>query len=536
MTVRLRLAFAALFALLCGGWVAPALADPTDISAAARGVVRVVIVQNDGSNVSLIGHGSGFAVAPNLVVTNAHVVEELRNDDTLMVGVVPPEGKSGVVAHLIAFSPGNDLALLRLDGKATVPFVTLNPAPVEDGSEVYAVGYPGNVDMAQGLSLSDLVDPQAPVKTRGMVSAGRSSRSFDTLLHTAPIGAGNSGGPLLDSCGRVVGVNSFGTVSQNGTDSSFFFAISMRELGSFLRQSQVTAHVSSQPCRSIADFDRAEGERSAGDAARATAAAQAKAQADQHTADLARREAEIDILAERDNGLALAALLLVATLAAGGSALLFEQRDQRRKSRIAAALAAALLLGSLVAWFSRPSLAQIDERADNALAEATKGKASASATGSGPAGSESAAASANAEPAGTGAMRCIFQPDRSRVTVSEITDVPLDFEAGGCVNKRTQYSLGSSGWSRVLVPRQDLSVSLNTYDPATRTYKVEHFLLGLAAMDKLRATRDRFTAPQCGAGEAAARKLDQNEAALRQLLPPEPNERLTYHCDAAAKP
>jgi S1-C subfamily serine protease len=52
----------------------PALADPADIAAASRSVVRVVIIQNDGSNAQLITHGSGFVVAPDLVVTNAHVV------------------------------------------------------------------------------------------------------------------------------------------------------------------------------------------------------------------------------------------------------------------------------------------------------------------------------------------------------------------------------------------------------------------------------------------------------------------------------
>jgi hypothetical protein len=56
-------------------------------------------------------------------------------------------------------------------------------------------------------------------------------------LHTAPIGAGNSGGPLFDLCGRA-GRQQFRTVSDNSTDLAFYFAISMRELAAFLRQAR----------------------------------------------------------------------------------------------------------------------------------------------------------------------------------------------------------------------------------------------------------------------------------------------------------
>ena len=63
-------------------------ADPADIGAAARGVVRVVLVDFDGTNARLIGHGTGFAVSENQIVTNAHVVEMVENDPLLVIGVV----------------------------------------------------------------------------------------------------------------------------------------------------------------------------------------------------------------------------------------------------------------------------------------------------------------------------------------------------------------------------------------------------------------------------------------------------------------
>ncbi len=494
---------------------APALADPADIAAASRSVVRVVIIQNDGSDAQLITHGSGFVVAPDLVVTNAHVVEQLRQDDSLIVGVVPAEGRSGYQARLVAYSPRNDLALLKIDGKAALSPVTLFSGAPADSAEVYAVGYPGNVDLAQGLSMADLVTPQAPVKARGYVSAGRTSKSFDTLLHTAPIGAGNSGGPLFDSCGRVLGVNSFGTVSDNSTDSAFYFAISMRELAAFLRQAKVEAHVSGLPCTSIADLDRAESERAASDQARQAADAEAKSATKAKALEKARRDAEIAVLSERDNGMALAALLLVAALLAGGSALLFAQRNEARNVRIAGGAGGVLLLAAIVTWLVRPSLDSIETRAEDILATASP------TPGATPSGGATD---------GTGRLVCVIDTQRSRVTVSDITDVPLAWSADGCVNGRAQYGLAQDGWTRILVPDSEETISVNRYDPATRTYIVERFLMSLDDMNKARAERKKIAAPACGAPTDAARRFGEAQQAIKALLPAEPNERMRYNC------
>lgn len=494
-----------------------AQADPADISAASRSVVRVVIIQNDGDRASLITHGSGFAVTPNIIVTNAHVVEQLRRDDTLIAGVVPAEGRNGYPAKLIAYSPGNDLALLQIEGGGTLTPITLFPGAPDDGAEVYALGYPGNVDLAQGLSMADLVTPQEAVKTRGYLSGGRSSRSFDTLLHTAPIGSGNSGGPLLDSCGRVLGINSFGTVSDNGTDSAFYFAISMRELSAFLRRAKIEPHVSGLPCRSIADLDRAESQLAAGEQARKAALTEAQAEQRRATSDKARREAELSVLSERDNGLALAALLLVGALAAGGWGMVQASKNRGRFERKYVFGAGALLFAAVVTWFLRPPLSAIESRAKDALAQ----------------GAPEAIGSASAAAPGSGPLLCVLDPQRSRVTVSDITDVPLEWSDGGCVNGKTQYGLAQDGWSRILVPNGEETVSVNTYDPDTQTYTVERFLVGLEAMTKARAERAKLSAPACGAGEEAARRFGSNQQAIKALLPPEPNERMRYNCQAA---
>ena len=237
----------------------PAHADPGDVDAAARGVVRVVLIDTQGPEgeaaVSPVSHGSGFAVTPTLIVTNAHVIREALQDDTLRIGVVPSESVgdtgNGAFARAVSVSPRNDLALLEIaeDG-LRLPPLTVAGVVSGDMGEVSAVGYPMNVDLAQGLEIADIFDAQPPVKSRGFLSGQRPSRQFDTLLHTAPIARGNSGGPLLDSCGRVVGVNSFGADS-DGSDAEFYFAVSLRELLPFLRANDVEPITNALPCRSI---------------------------------------------------------------------------------------------------------------------------------------------------------------------------------------------------------------------------------------------------------------------------------------------
>lgn len=486
-------------------------ADPADITAASRSVVRVALVWIRGSDAGIVGHGSGFAVAPDLVVTNAHVVAPMANDSTIHVLIIPSQGKRGWSAKVAAYSPRNDLALLRIEG-GTLPVATLSPAVVPDGAPVVAVGYPGSVDLAQGLDAVDMITPTAPVKTQGTVSAGRSSKSFATILHNASIAAGNSGGPLMDSCGRVIGANSFGTVS-DGSDAEFFFAVAMPEIMRFLRENHVTPHVNPMPCQSMDDFTRAQAALAAGDKARADDAART-AQAARSAAEAkAQRTAELEILSQRENGIALAVVALIAALIAGAASFWFHVRHKAGRRKVAAAAGALFALLALYAWFSRPGISAIDERASELAAAAT------------PTGTPSPAPHQAA-----GALRCVIDTARSRVTVSDISDVALNWQADGCVNGRSQYGLGPDGWSRILVPNGEDTVSIAKFDPATATYTTERYLLDLDTMTRARAARAKLGTPICGGGDDAARRLGDSQAEIKALLPPQPNEQLVYKC------
>ncbi len=128
----------------------------------------------------------------------------------------------------------------------------------------------------------------------------------------------------------------------------------------------------------------------------------------------------------------------------------------------------------------------------------------------------------------------MLDSERSRITGAAAQDVPFEWTEDGCVNGRTQYGLADGVWSRAFVPSDEESVSVNRFDPATREYRMERYLLDRAAMARARTARAEFEAPACGGGADAARDLGARQAAILSLLPARPNERLVYRCAKAA--
>lgn len=128
--------------------------------------------------------GSGFAVTPTLVVTNAHVAQKCAR---VVVGGRGP-------ARLRAIDGRNDLALLEVPAGAAT--ATLSQGKLRQGDSVTVVGYPLPGLLASG-----------PQVTAGNVTA-LAGLAGDTGLFqiSAPVQPGSSGGPVLDASGNVVGV------------------------------------------------------------------------------------------------------------------------------------------------------------------------------------------------------------------------------------------------------------------------------------------------------------------------------------------
>ena len=168
---------AALAALACGG-AAPGPDSATDvIEKALPSVVHVIA----GS-----GSGTGFIVSENgLVVTNRHVVEGIRRVTVILATGEEFRGEV-VQRHSVL-----DLAYVEIDSdRAFTPLAIGDSNDVRAGEAVIAIGYP----LGEELGLE-------PTVSRGIISAKRD----DYLQTDASLNPGNSGGPLLDANGNVVG-------------------------------------------------------------------------------------------------------------------------------------------------------------------------------------------------------------------------------------------------------------------------------------------------------------------------------------------
>lgn len=162
-----------------------AIARDPDVLRAGRSVVRVL-----GTACGLGIEGSGWAAAPNLVVTNAHVVAG-QDDTTVTTG----DGASldSLVVH---YDTRNDLALLRID--ADLPALPIAPVS-RRGTTGAVLGYPENGPYT--------ITPARLGDTRTVLSEdsyGRGPFERRIIFLRGKVRSGNSGGPMVDSQGRVV--------------------------------------------------------------------------------------------------------------------------------------------------------------------------------------------------------------------------------------------------------------------------------------------------------------------------------------------
>ncbi len=137
------------------------------------------------------GQGSGVVVADGVVVTNAHNVHDKE------LSVTFADGRT-VGGQVSGHDIDGDLASISVDTAGVVP-VEWATAPARVGASVFALANPGG----RGLRVT-----LGTVAAVGRTFRGpRGRRVTGTVEHTAPMAKGSSGGPLVDSSGRLVGLN-----------------------------------------------------------------------------------------------------------------------------------------------------------------------------------------------------------------------------------------------------------------------------------------------------------------------------------------
>lgn len=157
------------------------------------------------------GTGSGFVVGDgDLALTNHHVAHGAAN-----VEAIGHDGRT-LAAEVLGSDPATDLALLRVPGLETTPLVLGDSNALRVGDFALAIGCPHGLShtVTAGI-LSGL----------GRALPGPGGQSIEDVIQTdAPLNPGNSGGPLLDSAGRLIGVTT-AIYSPSGASAGIGFAV-----------------------------------------------------------------------------------------------------------------------------------------------------------------------------------------------------------------------------------------------------------------------------------------------------------------------
>ena len=166
------------------------------------------------------GIGSGVLVSPEgHTITNAHVITDPRTGELVREVTIQLSDKQEFQAKIIGFDRSTDVAVLKIEADEPLPYVSLaNSDRLEVGDVVFAAGNPLGIGMTV---------------TMGIISATKRSElgvldevgSYENFIQTdAAINRGNSGGPLLDSRGRLIGINT-AIISQTGSSIGIGLAI-----------------------------------------------------------------------------------------------------------------------------------------------------------------------------------------------------------------------------------------------------------------------------------------------------------------------
>ena len=182
-----------------GGYTAKVLYDMT-----APSVVDITVYDEDGD---ALAAGSGFFINDHGdIVTNYHVIEDACSADVQLL-----DGDVYEVKYVLAYDPVIDLAVLRIDLTGN-DYIQTAKEPASTGDNIYTLGS----SLGYTGTFSD-----------GMVStASRVIDGVDYIQITAPISSGNSGGPLINTHGEVLGVNTW----EQPEGQNMNFAVNIQEL------------------------------------------------------------------------------------------------------------------------------------------------------------------------------------------------------------------------------------------------------------------------------------------------------------------
>lgn len=192
-------------------------APPRAAELSKRARASLVSIEPAGRDGEIAGVGTGFVIADGLIATNMHVIGEAR---PLKVSL--PDGAKLEVTAIEAWNREKDLAILRVGAQGLTPLSLGDSSALSQGDYVAAMGNP------LGLRFSVV---------EGVVSAVRELDGHQMIQIAMPVERGNSGGPLLDRAGKVVGI-----VSMKSTlTDNLGFAVPVDELKALMAKAAPVA-------------------------------------------------------------------------------------------------------------------------------------------------------------------------------------------------------------------------------------------------------------------------------------------------------
>jgi Trypsin-like peptidase domain len=196
-----------------------------DVVKRSSDAVVLIVISNSAEQETALG--SGFLISSDgEIVTNYHVIKDAHSAVAKL-----SNGAFFPIKGVLASDPEKDLAIVKVEGKNLVFLSITNPDRLQVGDHVVAIGSP--------LGLEGTVSD-------GIVSALRDVGTKKWIQTTAPVSHGNSGGPLLDMSGHVIGVVTAGIGAESGQNLNF--AVPSSEVKTLL----FTAHQQPRSLDSIA--------------------------------------------------------------------------------------------------------------------------------------------------------------------------------------------------------------------------------------------------------------------------------------------
>ena len=228
--------------------IRPELAKTLKLEVLARRLERSAVLVLT-SKVS----GSGFFIGPTTIMTNRHVVEEQPDGRVKITSKTLGRVIDGQV--VAKSQPGEigapDFAIIKVAAPSTAEVLPVSSL-IAKLQRIVVAGYPGLVignDIGFRRLLAGDVSAAPDLNlVEGTVSGMQSSAyGVQEIIHSAAVLTGNSGGPLVDACGRVVGINTF--ISVDAKQSGHVnYALSATDLARFLADARIAYTADATPC------------------------------------------------------------------------------------------------------------------------------------------------------------------------------------------------------------------------------------------------------------------------------------------------